>query len=60
MEKSGDQLHFHAFAEGEFADHDVEFFPDAEEIDEFVERGFELIGRDTVDGAEEIEGFDRG
>ena len=60
VQERGDELHFHALAEGEFAHHDVEFGADGEEVDEFVERGFELRLGDAVDRAEEIEGLDGG
>ena len=54
MQQCGDEFHLHPFAEGKFADHDVEFFLHVEERDEFIERGFELIGRQAVDRAQEM------
>jgi hypothetical protein len=55
VEQGGDELHLHALAEGELADHDVELFADVEEVDELVEGGLELVLRQAVDGAEEME-----
>lgn len=51
VEEGGDELHLHALAEGELADHDVELGADIEEGDEFVEGGFVLGGREAVDVA---------
>ena len=60
VQERGDEFHFHSFAEREFAHHDVEFGADFEKIDELVERGFELVGGDAVDGAKQGKRFDRG
>ena len=57
VEQGGDELHLHALAKGELADHDVQFFGDAEEGDEFVEGFFVVGGGQAVDVTQKEEGF---
>lgn len=60
MEQGGDELHFHAFSEGEFADHDVHFVGNFEEFREGGDGGLKVVAGDLVDDAVEFEGFASG
>ena len=57
VEQRGDELHLHALAEREFADHDVELVADVEQRDQFVERGLPLVAGQAVDVPQEQEGL---
>ena len=55
MQERGDQLHLHPLAERKFANRLSRELADTEEFDEFVEGFVELLGRERVDLALELE-----
>lgn len=60
VEQGSDQLHFHAFAEGKLADHDVQLLFYGEERGEFIDGSLETIFVDAVDAGVEFERFTGG
>jgi len=44
VEQRRDEFHFHAFAEGKFADADVEFVADIEQFAHFGDGALEAVG----------------
>ncbi len=60
VEQGGDELHFHAFSEGEFADHHVHFVGNFEEFREGGDGGLKVAALDLVNDAVEFERFARG
>ena len=57
VEQGGDEFHFHAFAQTQLADGDVELVLDAEEFGQLGDGFFEAVLGDAVDFGVELEGF---